>query len=303
MPPTPSHPPARARFAGALRGRLGRARWLPFTLWLGVAALALSPRAVRADARTDYLVKLLETSQTYRVRAQAAIALGRSVPDAQVIKALVGALRDENGSVRAAAASSLGRVGDASAVAPLEAARRDADPGVRAAAVTALAQLARDGRTRTERPESIVEPSLPGGAARFYVGVGRPGAAVELEDRILEHAHEFIRQRVGELEGVALAPESETPAAARAVLKQRKLSGYYLDSSVVRVENNGAGMRAVVSVIVGTYPGRDMRVILQGAATVQGGGSTESMRVQAIEGALSGALRRLPQALASGEGG
>ncbi|MEM9193221.1 MAG: hypothetical protein AAGF12_28865, partial [Myxococcota bacterium] len=53
----------------------------------------------------------------------------------------------------------------------------------------------------------------------------------------------------------------------------------------------------VVSVIVNTYPGRDMRAILQGAATVQGGGSGPQARRQAIEGALSGALRRLPQAL------
>jgi hypothetical protein len=56
----------------------------------------------------------------------------------------------------------------------------------------------------------------------------------------------------------------------------------------------------VVSVIVNTYPGRDMRVILQGAATVQGASGASAER-QAIEGALTGALRRLPQAFAAGD--
>lgn len=271
-----------------------------------VLALLLCLGAVtraEADARTGYLVKLLETSQTYRVRAQAALALGRSVPDDSVVAALVRAMRDENASVRAAAASSLGRVGNSSAVAALEGGKRDPDSTVRSASSTALSQLLRDGRLAaapTRGPSETPQPDVP---ARFYVGVGRPGTAVNLDERTLEHAREFIVQRVAEIDGVVLAPSSESPATARSVLKKQNLTGYYLDSSVVRIEASPGSTRAVVSVIVGTYPGRDMRVILQGAATVQGGGPQESARIQAIEGALTGALRRLPQALTASEGG
>jgi hypothetical protein len=59
-------------------------------------------------------------------------------------------------------------------------------------------------------------------------------------------------------------------------------------------------VRAQVSVIVGTYPGRDMRAMLSGAATVSGGGSGDSTRLEAVQAAYSGALRRLPQAMQAG---
>ena len=53
--------------------------------------------------------------------------------------------------------------------------------------------------------------------------------------------------------------------------------------------------RVAVAVIIATYPGRDMRAILRGAATAIGSGS--STKRQALEGALSGAMRQLPAAL------
>ena len=65
----------------------------------------------------------------------------------------------------------------------------------------------------------------------------------------------------------------------------QKLVGYFVDSSVTKVEARPDGsVRAQVSVIVGTYPGRDMRAMLSGAATVSGGGVGESAKVQAVAG-------------------
>jgi len=93
---------------------------------------------------------------------------------------------------------------------------------------------------------------------------------------------------------VLLVPIALTVPGVRAVAK----TGYYLDASVVSVGPQGGGTRAVVSVILNTYPGRDMRAILQGAATVPGASGPSAER-QAIEGALRGALRRLPQAMAA----
>ena len=64
------------------------------------------------------------------------------------------------------------------------------------------------------------------------------------------------------------------------------------------LEDNGDGTRAVISVIVNTYPGRDMRAMLRGAATVPGGHDAFAQRT-AIEGAVRGAIRSLPQAMAA----
>jgi hypothetical protein len=43
-----------------------------------------------------------------------------------------------------------------------------------------------------------------------------------------------------------------------------------------------------------------MRVMLSGAATVSGAGSSEQAKLQAAEAAFTGALRRLPQAMQAG---
>jgi hypothetical protein len=120
------------------------------------------------------------------------------------------------------------------------------------------------------------------------------GEAVRKE--VLLRARKFIEEQVRSFDGVRIAPTNENSVRVKSVLRHDKLMGFFLDSSVVQVEKRpGGGTRAVVSIIVGTYPGREMRSILQGAATVMGEGP--GTEVQAIEGAFRGALRRLPQAL------
>jgi hypothetical protein len=259
-----------------------------------------APAAAQADARTDYLVRLLQTSRTFRVRAQAALSLGRLRSFPQIVEALTGALRDEHPAVRTAAASSLEQLGAAEALGALRSARSDRDSTVRSAVSRAIRSLERVARTRPRTEPVPTEPSAAD--ARYYVGVGMPGSSNgDVDRRILGQAREFIETRVRSIDGVVVAPAQESSTQARRVLSRNRLTGYYLDSSIVRVERTGGNTRAVVSVIVGTYPGRDMRVILQGAATVQGGGSGPRADQQAIEGALTGALRRLPQAFAAGD--
>lgn len=267
---------------------------------LAMLAALWTPTATSlADARTDYLIRLLSTSSTFRVRAQAALSLGRMDASSDIVNALSAALRDPHPAVRTAAAASLEQLGDASALDALRRVRSDRDATVRSAVARAIRALERVARTR---PRSEPVPSEPsGGQARYYVGVGTPGTTVGVDRRVLDAVRRFLVERVGQIDGVVVAPEDESSRQAQRVLRSRRLSGYFLDSSIVQVEERNGGTRAVVSVIVGTYPGRDMRVILQGAATVQGGGSGAQVQQQAIEGALTGALRRLPQALAASD--
>ena len=281
-----------------IRARLRRG---PFILVLAAIALLTAVPAVKADARTDYLIRLLRTSSTFRVRAQAALSLGRLEAQPEIVEALSGALRDQHPAVRTAAAASLEQLGDPGALGALRSARNDRDSTVRSAIARAVRALERVARTQPRTQPVPSEPS-GGGPARYYVGVGMPGSTGgDVDRRVLSEAREFITQRVRTIDGVRLAPANESSSSARRVLGRERLTGYYLDSSIVRVERSGGNTRAVVSVIVGTYPGRDMRVILQGAATVQGGGTGPGADRQAIEGALTGALRRLPQAFQAGD--
>lgn len=254
--------------------------------WLSV------PAPVQADSRGDFLIKMLVSSDQFRVRTQAALALGSRPPDPAAVKALASALKDEHPAVRAASAGALELLKDGTALVALRAARKDRDSGARSAIEHAIAVL--------EKPSAEPMPSGSGSSV-YYVAVGTPASQQGLPGPSLRELREHVVKTVAELEGVRIAPENEGQAAASNVLRSKKLVGYYLDSSVTKIEQKPDGaLRAQVSIIVGTYPGRAMRVMLSGAATVSGGGTAETMKLQAVEAAFTGALRRLPQALESG---
>lgn len=253
-------------------------------LLLLVLAL-IAPRAAHADARTEFLTRMLAESSQFRVRAQAALALGQRERDPLAVRGLVGALKDAHPAVRAASAAALEQLRATEAIAALKAARGDKDQSVRGAVARAIASL--------ERPD--VEPP---GDKKFYVAVGTPSTQAGLSSDALRALREHMVKQVEPLEGVKLAPENEPQAAVTSMLKSKGLVGYYLDSAITKIEpKEGGALRAQVSVIVGTYPGRAMRVMLSGAATVSGAGTSEQAKLQAAEAAFTGALRRLPEAM------
>lgn len=258
-----------------------------------------------ADERTDYLVRLLQTSTAFRVRAQAAISLGAVTAEPGVVQALSAALRDENAAVRAAAASSLGRLGDPSAIGALRALERDPEAAVRAAATEAIAALQRSAPRAPAEPSppsvaSATTTSAPAGPARYYVGIGTPGTRIaSVDGSVLRTSRAFIERTVSAMPGVVIAPEDESPAAAGRAVRQRQLSGFYLDSSVTALEERpGGALRAAVSVVVQDYPGRNVRSMLTGSATVSGETGTEAQRT-VIEAALGSALRNLGTAMSA----
>lgn len=251
----------------------------------------LAARPARADDRTNFLIRMLETSDQFRVRTQAALALGMRPNEPAVLRALTTCLRDAHPAVRAAGASALELLKDPSAVSALKPLTRDRDDSVRAAAERAITTLER----------GLITPPVGQEPATYYVAVGTPSAQSGLSGGTLRGLREHVVKYVDSLSGVRIAPENEAQAAASSILKGQHLIGYYLDSSITKIEEKPDGaVRAQVSVIVGTYPGRAMRVMLSGAATVSGAGSGESAKAQAVEAAFTGALKRLPQAMEAG---
>lgn len=268
---------------------------------LGVFAVALlglalwpAARPAHADSRTEFLTEMLSSSDQFRVRMQAALALGSRPNEPAAVRALVRALRDSHPAVRAASASALERLGDTSAIAALKDARKDRDAAVRAAAEHAVQSLERVAKAPSTVP-------APLGAASYYIAVGVPSSQAGLPASALRGVREHVVRQVAGVDGVRVAPENESSSAASAILRTNRLTGYYLDSAITKIELKPDGaLRAQVSVIVGTYPGRAMRVMLSGAATVSGSGTSDQAKVQAVEAAFTGALRRLPQALEAG---
>lgn len=262
--------------------------------WLGALCMLAIASSAAADARSDYLIRLLKDSTQFRVRAQAAISLGgvESAPD--VVDALMTSLSDEHPAVRAAAANSLGRLSDSKSLRALRSAENDPEPPVRSAVKAAIAKI--ESASRSNTGEAAVK-TTPTGPPRYYVAVGRPATrAPEVAAGDLDRALQVLRERVSSIDGVVLAPPDEPPSQVRSVLRARNLRGYYIESSVTSIEQKpGGGVRAAVSVIVATYPDRAMRAIMQGAATAMGGGDSKT---QAMAAALKSALNQLPQAMA-----
>jgi hypothetical protein len=281
--------------------------------WLAVLLAAFlffgaGTDAVRADARTDYLVRILQTSEEFRVRAQAAIALGGMSPSDPITQALIRGLSDSDASVRAACAASLERVGDGAAIAALRTAASDREASVRSAA--SRAQRAIETRTRTAANPTTTTTTTtttavasttnttPSAADRYYMGISAPGAQAQgLDASVLRSARQLVVREASSIAGVVIAPEGETSAAANTAIRSRRLTGFSIEASVTEFESSATGTRVKVSIILGTYPGRDMRAILQGSATVPGAQGVEAQRM-ALEGAIRGGLRQLGSALA-----
>ncbi|MGB0678579.1 MAG: HEAT repeat domain-containing protein [Polyangiales bacterium] len=265
----------------------------------GLVAVLLWPTtsSAQTDKRQAYLLNLLRKSTTFRVRAQAALSLATLKTNERSIAALSRALRrDKHPAVRIAAATALGRLGDVAALGALYAARKDRVKKVRvqiARAVKALERVAarRDAKRR-ERQQTQGDKAL-----RYYVGVGMPATRDPgIDKRALKRLQSYLAKALSGMDGVRVAPPKESGKQAQRVLRQHMLNGYYLDSSVVRIEERGNGVRAVVSAILGTYPGRDMRAMMQGAATVQGATGPAATQ-RAIEGAMISVLRQMPRAM------
>ncbi len=209
---------------------VGRRAWLT----AGLGALVLGPSAlVHADDRTDYLINLLRTSSTTRVRAQAALSLGRLSRSAEALAALVQALGNtsEDPTVRVAAAAALGRMGDRAAMAPLQQAARDRNATVRQAATEALAALRSSGSgSGGSGHETRPEPSGGGGPDRFYVGIGQPGTSVSgVDDAVLGRMRTFLTEQADRTSGVRVAPTGESASQVRRILSRERLSGFYLE--------------------------------------------------------------------------
>lgn len=268
---------------------------------LGFLFIISFEQGASANGRTGYLIRLLQSSDAFRVRVQAALSLGRVEGDPEVVRALSDALSDDHPAVRTAAAASLERLADPSALPALKARQKERDAGARRAINRAITALERVARTRPRSTGGSSSGRATRGG-RFYVGVGVPGAVAGRLDRAtLERTRAFLVSQVRAIDGVQIAPPDESRRDAERVLSKGSLSGFYLDSSITKVEQTPQGLRVAVSIVINTYPGRSMRAMLNGAATVPGG-SGDADRQLAIEGAIRSALRRLPQALEASAG-
>jgi len=213
-------------------------------------------------ARSALLLRMLATSPSFRVRAQAAMALSHMPADRNTLSVLKTALGDDH-------------------------------PVVRKAAETALASL--DGGADRQPEAPAARP------ARYYVQVITPSTKAAVSASTLREMREHVVRLVTQLDGVRLAPEAEGQAAAKRVLQRDSLVGISVESVVNSIERRSDSVRVNVAVVVATYPGRNIQAMLTGSASVSGRGNGGDAERKAAEVAFASALRSLPSVLNSNQ--
>lgn len=220
------------------------------TLLLALAVLSFV-RAAAAESKTATLAEQLK-SDDYRVRTQAALALGSSGDEA-AIKPLCDALSDENASVKTAAAAALGKLTKPASLKCLEAAiAKETTP-----AIKTTMQKSIDGlKTQSAAPAA---PPPPGKDAKYYVALEitnkttRPASEVEAIVRAAMQAKLLGKS------GYAVAPKGETTAQGGQIVKTKKLKGFVLMATVEAPAYSGGSLSVKLSVAMATYPDKSIQ--------------------------------------------
>jgi hypothetical protein len=234
-----------------LRDRMIRTARVTMLLWLAIG-ITLIPRAVKADPRTSYLADQLKSSDDYRVRTQAALALGASGDDAAV-KPLCDAIGDSNPSVKVAAAAALGKLGKPAGLPCLQSAgKRESAPSVKSQIEKSIASLQAGG-------SGGATPPPPDAKTKVYVAIqvtnktSRKAADV---DALIRAA---MQEKLLAKPGYAVAPKSETPTQGGPIVKSKKLKGFFLIATVETPVYAGGNLSQTVRISMWTYPDKALQ--------------------------------------------
>jgi hypothetical protein len=227
-----------------------------------VLLLLLAVRPAAAD-KVDDLARTLMTDDSYKVRVQAALVLGK-LRDKRAVPALEAALKDPNESVRGVAAGSLGQIADKSAANALLQATNDPSEFVRNQARRSLDLFA-----------NAPTPSLPGprAGARYYVAVGFESKGGNAQ--YAQVVKEALTKELQKLPTVTLSVGGGPPT--QQALNQKRLKGFVVDGTIQRLSASRAGGQNQIDcdlrAFVATYPDRSIKMMTTEGASLQTGSS------------------------------
>lgn len=233
-----------------------RARWCNFkslmrqSVSLLVASLLFVAftRESQAGPKTSDLAQQLKTSDDFRVRTQAALALGATGDDAAV-KPLCDALSDDNVMVKQSAAAALGKLGKGSGLPCLKAAHgKEKNPKVQAQMQKAMDALA-----------GSAAPPPPGPDSKYYVAIEVTNKTKRTADEVDAIVRRAMQSKLLGKTGYAVAPKGESAADGGKIVKSKKLAGYYLLASVEAPVYEGGNLTQVVRVSMWTYPAKALK--------------------------------------------
>jgi len=288
-----------------------------------IAAGLLLPVALPGHAQdTRTLIRVLNGEADFRVRVQAAFALGNTGNEAMV-EPLARALRDQNPAVRAAAATALGRIGSRRALPALRRARRDSSAAVRMQVQSSIQSIRERGgsssqptaapRTRTGSgmyPSIAIVPSedrIPWSRIRYVAVLGDMGNRTRFGgDSFARKLRNEVGAQLRAQRGIAVMPNARAiDATARRQIERRRLPKFRVDGNVMTVRRSRRGrdlsVRCEVSLMLLDDRQQSLRGEIRGAATGteprrRSRDQLQRLADQALEGAVRSAMGNVRQA-------
>lgn len=216
----------------------------------------------RGQGKVEFLTDQLKGAADFRVRTQAALALGAS-DDPAAVAPLCEALDDANDSVRSAAAAALGKLKRPGGLPCLKDHDREANGSVRAVIERAAKML--EGLAWPSQPPS------PGPRDTFYVAIGPvTDKTGRLDKSVTQLVGATMQDKLLSLRGYAVAPQGEDRAAATRIIKQKGLKGFLLQARVEPPRANGSDVTIQVRVTMWTYPGKALQGEFSPKVTMSG---------------------------------
>jgi hypothetical protein len=239
---------------------MGRARRSSTLRVLAMGALLLAPVAARAESRTEFLINQLKTSDDFRVRTQAALALGATAETAAV-QPLCGALDDSSEAVRGASAAALGKLAMADGLPCLKTREGSESNGsVKSQISKAIKAIEGGGGSPGNGGGGGEDKGSVPANAKVYVAVGKTNnKTTRGADEIESLVRSAMTTKLQSKDGYAVAPKDEKPDAAKKVIGAKKLKGFHLQATVDPPQYDGDRLTVVVRVVMSTYPGKDIK--------------------------------------------
>lgn len=234
-----------------------------------VVATTLAPTVARADAdRVRFLADKLK-SDDFRVRTNAALALGAANDDLAV-EPLCGALGDSSEVVRQASAVAMKRLARPQALGCLkDRASRETDESVKTAIARAIESLPPGTGTGGGGAGDDAIKNNP--SAKYYIAISSiANSTARSQPEVEAVVMKAIKAKLEAAGTVQIAPAKEAADSARDTMKKRKLNGFYLAIAVDRFDYSNGNLRVKVKIGVFTYPGKSLLGNVDKALTKEG---------------------------------
>lgn len=213
--------------------------------------LVLAPSLdAAAQTKVADAAQQLKTSDDYRVRTQAALALGAS-GDAAAVQPLCGGLKDKTPVVRSAAAAALGKLGKPGGLACLKGVRSaEKDAGVAAQIDQSIGKLEGGGGDA---------PPPPSASSKYYVAIEVANKSSKSAAEVEKLVRATIQSKLLASSGFAIAPKAETPAQGGQIVKSKNLKGFYLIATVEAPVYANGNLVQTLKLSIWSYPDKALK--------------------------------------------